>query len=103
MRGKVITALAYPIVLAVVALGVVTALMMFVVPQVVEQFDTMGQQLPLLTRMVIGVSHLMRYWWLAAGARASSAGGLIGAALLRNPAIRLRSTRGCCACRCSAG
>lgn len=64
ISGKIVTALAYPIVLAVVAMGVVTALMMFVVPQVVEQFDTVGQQLPLLTRIVIGISEfLVGYWW----------------------------------------
>ena len=46
-------------------LGVVTALMMFVVPQVVEQFDTVGQELPLLTRMVIALSDfLVGFWWL---------------------------------------
>ena len=36
VRGKVITALVYPAVLALVALGVVTALMIFVVPKVVD-------------------------------------------------------------------
>jgi general secretion pathway protein F len=65
IRGKLITALAYPTILAVVALGVVTALMMFVVPQVVEQFDTVGQQLPFLTRMVIAFSDLLVGWWWA--------------------------------------
>jgi general secretion pathway protein F len=63
IRGKLITALAYPTILALVALGVVTALMMFVVPQVVEQFDTVGQQLPLLTRIVIWVSDVLVGWW----------------------------------------
>ncbi len=58
INGKIITTLAYPAVLAVVAMGVVTALMMFVVPQVVEQFDTVGQELPLLTKIVIGISGL---------------------------------------------
>jgi general secretion pathway protein F len=39
--------------------------MMFVVPQVVEQFDTVGQQLPLLTRMVMAFSaFLVGYWWV---------------------------------------
>jgi general secretion pathway protein F len=65
MRGKLITALAYPIVLTVVAIGVVAALMIAVVPKVVEQFDDVGQQLPLLTRVVIGVSDLLSaYWWM---------------------------------------
>lgn len=90
VRGKVITALVYPIVLAVVALGVITAMMTFVVPKVVDQFDSMNQALPLLTRLVIGVSHLMRDWgWLLA--LLVIGGGLIGAVLLRNPAIRLRA------------
>jgi len=67
IRGKVITALAYPSVLAIVAALVVTSLMIFVVPQVVEQFDTVGQQLPFLTRAVMGVSWVMaHYWWLIA-------------------------------------
>jgi general secretion pathway protein F len=90
VRGKVITALVYPIVLAIVALGVITAMMTFVVPKVVDQFQSMNQTLPLLTRLVIGVSHLMRDWgWLMA--LVVVAGGLIGAVLLRNPEIRLRA------------
>ena len=89
VRGKVVTALVYPIVLAVVALGVVTAMMTFVVPRVVDQFDSMNQTLPLLTRLVIGVSHLMRDWgWLLA--LFLGTGGLVGAVFLRNPEIRLR-------------
>ncbi|MBI0474475.1 type II secretion system protein GspF [Sphingomonas sp. MA1305] len=88
IRGKLITALAYPTILAVVALGVVTALMMFVVPQVVEQFDTVGQQLPLLTRIVIAVSDLLvGWWWLMALVVAAIAAGIWFA--LRDPALRL--------------
>jgi general secretion pathway protein F len=88
IRGKLITALAYPMILAVVAMGVVTALMMFVVPQVVEQFDTVGQQLPLLTRIVIGVSDvLVGWWWLML--LVVVGGGVLGWRLLKDPAIRL--------------
>ncbi len=65
IRSKVLTAIAYPSVLAAFAVCVVSALMIFVVPKVVEQFDTVGQQLPLLTRMVMGLSNFMAaYWWL---------------------------------------
>lgn len=88
IRGKLITALAYPTILATVALGVVTALMVFVVPQVVEQFDTVGQQLPFLTRAVIGLSaFLVGWWWLLL-----AGGALAGLAIwqaLRQPTIRL--------------
>lgn len=67
IRSKVITAVAYPAVLAAFAVLVVVALMVLVVPRVVEQFDTVGQTLPLLTRIVIGISDLLAHWgWLIA-------------------------------------
>ena len=67
IRSKVLTAIAYPSVLATFAICVVAALMIFVVPKVVEQFDTVGQDLPLLTRIVMGIStFLAGYWWLLA-------------------------------------
>jgi general secretion pathway protein F len=90
VRGKVITALVYPAVLAVVALGVIGALMTFVVPRVVDQFDSMNQTLPLLTRLVIGVSDLMRDWGWLAGLLFLLA-VLAGAAALRRPAFRLQA------------
>lgn len=65
VRGKVLSALAYPIMLTLVAIVVVFALMIFVVPQVVEQFDSVGQTLPLLTRIVIGISSFLANWWWA--------------------------------------
>jgi len=88
IRGKIITTLAYPTVLAVVAIFVVTALMMFVVPQVVAQFDTVGQQLPLLTRMVMGLSAFLVGWWWAMLIVIAALTALAWRAL-KEPAIRL--------------
>jgi general secretion pathway protein F len=65
VRGKVLSTLAYPIILAIVAAFVVFALMIFVVPKVVEQFQDVGQELPLLTRIVIGLSNFLANWWWA--------------------------------------
>ncbi len=90
VRGKVITALVYPAALAVVALAVITALMTFVVPKVVDQFTSMNQQLPLLTRIIIGISHAMRDWGWVAALGLVCAGALAGLAL-RRPALRLRA------------
>ena len=88
INSKIITTLAYPAVLAVVAMGVVTALMVFVVPQVVEQFDTVGQELPLLTKIVIGISGLLvGYWWAILIAVAVIGLGIWRA--LKDPGIRL--------------
>ncbi|WCL53736.1 type II secretion system inner membrane protein GspF [Gimibacter soli] len=60
MRGKVTAALVYPICLAVTAFLVVTMLMSFVVPKVVDQFSHMGATLPALTRVMIALSAFMR-------------------------------------------
>ena len=62
MQAKVTSALVYPIVLAVVALGVIVALMTFVVPRVVEQFDVSGQRLPDITNAMIAISNVMLHW-----------------------------------------
>lgn len=87
VRGKLIAALAYPIVLAVVAIGVVAALMIFVVPRVVEQFTDTGQQLPFLTRAVIAISSFAaNWWWLIALLIAAAAFGWVTA--LRRPAFK---------------
>ena len=87
VRGKLIAALAYPIVLAIVAIGVVAALMIFVVPRVVEQFTDTGQQLPFLTRAVIAISSFAaNWWWLIALLIVAAAFGW--AAALRRPAFK---------------
>ncbi len=89
VRGKLITALVYPAMLAATALCVVIALMTFVVPKVVDQFDSMGQTLPLLTRIIIGLSDGMRsYGWIAVIALVL--GGMAFAQGLKTPAFRLR-------------
>ncbi|MGN6620799.1 MAG: type II secretion system inner membrane protein GspF [Sphingomonas sp.] len=88
IRGKLVTTMAYPTILAVVAMGVVAALMIFVVPQVVQQFDTVGQTLPLLTRIVMAISYfLAHYWWLLALIVAASIA--IAWRALREPTIKL--------------
>ncbi len=89
MRSRVLSALAYPIILALVAMLVVTALMIFVIPKVVEQFDTVGQTLPLLTRIVMGTSNLLANWWWVIGL-VLIALAAISARALSFPAIRLR-------------
>ena len=64
IRRKIAGATAYPIVLSAVALLVIIVLMIFVVPKVVEQFDTFGQDLPPLTRATIGLSEFLQSYGL---------------------------------------
>jgi len=89
VRAKVTAALVYPLVLAATAALVVIALMTFVVPKVVDQFDSMGQTLPLLTRIVIGVSEAMRAFGLL-GLLALALGVFAFAQGMRRPGFRRR-------------
>ena len=90
VRSQLATALAYPAALALTAVGVVLALMTFVVPRVVEQFDSMGRELPWLTRFVVGVSEFLGSWGLPLLALLAVA-AIAAARLLRDPAARLRA------------
>ena len=60
MQQKIQLALFYPALLTLVAIGVVIGLMTFVVPQVVQVFDNIGQELPTLTRTLIAMSDFLR-------------------------------------------
>lgn len=92
MRGKLIGALAYPAILSLVAILVVMGLMVSVVPRVVEQFDNVDQQLPLITRIVIGISaFLANYYWVII--IAVILGGLLFAQALKRAAFRLSVDR----------
>lgn len=62
LRQKIQLALFYPIILTAMALLVTLALLTYVVPQVVQVFDNIGQELPWLTRSLIALSDFMRRW-----------------------------------------
>lgn len=62
VRQTIMTALIYPCVLGLIAISVITALMTIVVPKVVEQFDSVDQQLPLLTMIMITISDVLIHY-----------------------------------------
>jgi general secretion pathway protein F len=63
LRQKVVLAFVYPAIVTVVALLVVFALLIYVVPQVVSVFQQSRQTLPLLTRLLIGLSSTLQATW----------------------------------------
>jgi general secretion pathway protein F len=68
LRGKVTSALAYPLLMAGVGVIMVSVMMIGVVPKVTTVFDNLGQTLPWYTRLLIFVSDVVAaYWWLLAG------------------------------------
>ena len=61
-RQKVKLALIYPAVVSIVALLVIVGLLVFVVPKMVETFEHIGQELPLLTRVMISISDFLQHY-----------------------------------------
>ena len=63
LGGKVRSALAYPMFVLVIAIAVVIVLMVKVVPTFTAIFDSYEAELPLMTRMLIGISDFFRKGW----------------------------------------
>ena len=64
LKQKIQGAMMYPIIMVVMGGLIMTAMFVFVIPQITGIFEDSGQTLPFLTRMVISTSDLMRdYWW----------------------------------------
>jgi general secretion pathway protein F len=92
LRQKVLAALLYPIVLTVLCFGIVSALLVYVVPQVVSVFESSKAKLPLMTQVLIATSAFLRDYGIYL---------LVAVALavflfrrwLRNPAARRRFHR----------
>ena len=91
--GRSVTqAMIYPAFIMVFSSLVITVLMMYVVPKMVEVFINQGRVLPLLTRIMIVISDFFRDWlWLVA-LLVTAAVVLFGRAM-RDPAFRLRVHR----------
>src|SRR6266478_1848469 len=79
LRSKVMTAMLYPTILLVLALGVLVFLLTFFIPRFQLVFAGFGAALPLATQIVIGVSHTVRSYGLFV-----AAGAAIGGFLVRN-------------------
>ncbi len=92
MRQKIQLAVFYPAMLTIVAILVVGGLMTYVVPQVVQVFDNIGQNLPPLTTGMIAVSDFMRNYGLLM-LLSLVAAGIVFSVLLRNEDNRRRFHR----------
>ena len=63
-QATVKKALIYPSMLVIASVGIVAFLLGYVVPQVVQVFDSMNQELPWLTKTMLALSALVREWGL---------------------------------------
>lgn len=89
LAGKVGLAFIYPAVVMGVSLLVVAGMLAWVVPQMVQVFASAKQTLPLLTRLLLGISAGIGDWggWLLL---AAILGGIGFMQALRAPAFRFR-------------
>lgn len=87
LRQKILGALLYPLILSIVATSVVVGLLVYVVPQIIKVFDSMNQELPVLTRGLIQLSTVLQNYGVFILAAILLVSGLIYAAL-QKPIIR---------------
>ncbi|MBO7720899.1 MAG: type II secretion system F family protein [Kiritimatiellae bacterium] len=67
MRGKIKSALTYPVIVLCFGVVAVIGALVWIIPQFQKVFDSMGAALPLPTRILIGMSDgLIHYGWLLA-------------------------------------
>jgi len=89
LKGKVASALAYPVLMVFIGGALVSVLMVAVVPKVTSIFDNLGHALPWYTRLLIFVSDAIAgFWWLLLGL--SALGIFLFRRWKRTPAGRMK-------------
>jgi type IV pilus assembly protein PilC len=75
LRRKIKSAMMYPLIVGIVAVGVTVIMLVFIVPTFAKMFSDMGGELPGPTRLVMNISNFLRNWiWVIA---AAATGGII--------------------------
>lgn len=65
LKNLVRQAMIYPMVICIVAIGVIVLMMNFVIPEFIEMFDEIDSELPVITKIVVGMSNFMvEKWWI---------------------------------------
>lgn len=88
LSQRITMAFTYPAIITLVAIGVIIALLTYVVPQVVGVFTQTHQKLPFLTVALINTSDFLKAWgWYLLAL--VIAGGIAFRFMLRSPSFRL--------------
>jgi type II secretory pathway component PulF len=67
LKAKVMTAMLYPCILLVLAIGVLVVLLTFFIPKFQQVFNSIHGSLPLITKIIIAASHAIRSYGLFVG------------------------------------
>ena len=92
VKRRTLSALIYPAVLVGLSLVVVGIIVLKVVPEFAAFYDSFGQELPLVTRFIVGGSTVLREQFLLIGG-VTAVLGVAGWSWLRRPAQRARMDR----------
>ncbi|MFH1426233.1 MAG: type II secretion system F family protein [Candidatus Kerfeldbacteria bacterium] len=85
LRSKIISSMIYPVFIVAALGGVFIFMMIFVIPNLLDVVAQSGTELPLVTRILVWVSHaITSYWWLIIIVIGGLAGGYLFA--INNPA-----------------
>jgi type IV pilus assembly protein PilC len=60
LRGKIRSAMTYPVVVSIMVIGIVASMLIFIVPTFENLYESLGGTLPLPTRMLMGASNVLR-------------------------------------------
>lgn len=63
LRNKVKSALMYPLIVITLMLAVMLIMIIFVIPQLVKLYDSLGAEVPLITKVVLGISDFITGFW----------------------------------------
>jgi general secretion pathway protein F len=89
LRDKILIAFIYPVIVMVLAFVIVTFLLVYIMPQMTRVFTSVGQSLPLATRILIAMSDFARSY--GAITLAAAVAAVVAARLmLRDEALRAR-------------
>lgn len=89
MRARLMGALAYPALVLLATVAIVLFLLLYAFPKILPLFRGLATELPLSTRLLIGVTDALTTYW-PYGLAAFVLGVLVLTALERRPAVRLR-------------
>lgn len=64
LEAKMTTVMMYPAILFLFCIIVVLVITIVVIPQITEQLQKTGQELPWITNAIMGFSNVMRSWWI---------------------------------------
>ncbi len=63
LKNKVVGAMTYPIIIVIVGFAMMMLIFLLVIPQIAKMFKSAKKELPILTKIVIGISDFLQNYW----------------------------------------